>query len=483
MNDFDKQTRDKAGDEPRALFLDGHSSHYSKKLLDAAKERNIHIFGYPPHCTHALQGLDVVCFGSMKAEFSHEINTFEAENGRGVDKPDFAGVFGRAFLRAFTEETVRAAFSKTGIVPFNPNVVSPTQMKPSEVTSLKGTFPLPQPPSISMLTAAVYSEPITAFDRDPSHAEAPPSVAHPHAASSPDHTDSPSSVLRSDTPPPLDLPSAQSPRSSLLRSIHDVMYTPRRKRTLSIGCEVQSPARKRRAMISTLASHPLGTNLISDSEYTSDIPIPAPIFEPVPSFTLEALGENRHTVHERMERLEAVVQTQNEGLQRLNTQLALQNLYLHALNRTLRGKENKKTSDRTKLFPEGNGRLLTHPSFVSAIEQIEQRKLDGEQKKERKAVAVAAARKAKEDVEREWREIKITHDAAVKLWEDECERLQRTGVLKKNLPKKPKCPLKPRSPKTNVGTVAVADGLESTEDENENETDSEVDEGGESEAE
>jgi hypothetical protein len=56
--------------EPRILFLDGHSSHISLKLIDLAKEHNVHIICLPPHTTHALQPLDVAVFKPAKATWS-----------------------------------------------------------------------------------------------------------------------------------------------------------------------------------------------------------------------------------------------------------------------------------------------------------------------------------------------------------------------------------------------------------------------------
>ena len=62
VDDFDRQTREKAAGETRVLLLDGHNSHHSLDLLTFSHQNNIDILGYPPKCTHALQGLDVVCF-------------------------------------------------------------------------------------------------------------------------------------------------------------------------------------------------------------------------------------------------------------------------------------------------------------------------------------------------------------------------------------------------------------------------------------
>ena len=59
------------------LLLNGHSSHYTPELLEYAQDQNIIILGYLPHCTHALQGLDVVCFAWMKEAWKQVINEFE----------------------------------------------------------------------------------------------------------------------------------------------------------------------------------------------------------------------------------------------------------------------------------------------------------------------------------------------------------------------------------------------------------------------
>ena len=65
--------------------MDGHSSHYTPELLDFARDNNIIILGYPPHCTHALQGLDVICFARMKEAWKKEIHKFEElHNERGL---------------------------------------------------------------------------------------------------------------------------------------------------------------------------------------------------------------------------------------------------------------------------------------------------------------------------------------------------------------------------------------------------------------
>ena len=157
ISDFDAQTSAKAAGKPCALFLDGHCSHYTPELLRYAQGNNITILAYPPHCTHALQGLDVVCFACMKHIWNKEVANFEDENGHGVNKGEFASVFGTAFLKAFTVDTVRAAFWATGIVPFNPEIITLVQMKPSEPASIKGSFPMPQPSPVCTIMSSIIN--------------------------------------------------------------------------------------------------------------------------------------------------------------------------------------------------------------------------------------------------------------------------------------------------------------------------------------
>ncbi|KIJ28783.1 hypothetical protein M422DRAFT_189346, partial [Sphaerobolus stellatus SS14] len=154
--DFEPQTREKAAGEFRLLLLDGHSSHYPTELLHYAQTVDVLIAGYPSHTTHALQGLDVVCFSRMKDMYRHEVKTFEEENQRKMNKGDFAAVFGRAFQRAFTPTIIKMVFRPTGVHPFSPNIINEKQFKPSEALSVRNAFPLPQP-SLVRRVMATYS--------------------------------------------------------------------------------------------------------------------------------------------------------------------------------------------------------------------------------------------------------------------------------------------------------------------------------------
>ena len=111
-----------------------------------------------------LQGLDVVCFAKMKATWQDEIDGLEKLHGQKVGKGNFAGVSGQAFLKAFDSDMIKEAFRATGIYPFNPNVITERQMKPSVPYSMKGSFPMPQSSPVWAITIAHRLNPPTHID-------------------------------------------------------------------------------------------------------------------------------------------------------------------------------------------------------------------------------------------------------------------------------------------------------------------------------
>ena len=139
MKNFDPATREKADGRTRIIFLDGHSSHFSLELLRKARELDIKLIAYPAHCTHILQGLDVVCFAKLKRELAEEIRSWNESRQQGIRKRDFSGVFGRAYLRAFTPELVKSAWEAVGIYPYNPDIIPLDKLAPSETSTIQLT--------------------------------------------------------------------------------------------------------------------------------------------------------------------------------------------------------------------------------------------------------------------------------------------------------------------------------------------------------
>lgn len=417
VEDFDRQTKDKAAGKTRVLLMDGHSSHYTPELLDFARANNIIILGYPPHCTHALQGLDVVCFARMKEAWKEEINRFEELHRSKVTKGDFTEVFGRAFLRAFTRDTVLSAFEKTGVYPFNPAVITAQQMKASEPTSVVGSTPIPMPSPVRAIMAVFNHRPLTSLD---------PS----------------SSVI-----PQLSLTASTTPSRPVLdRAIDPALFT---------------PTNRMRLMTSSLAGTSSGSFLVGKPRIMSAQTITSPVFDrtttiPDPDWNLlhpRASGSNQ-TKEELKETIKKLtlsldlsrqqIAAKDSVIEGANAQLAVQSVYNKRLNEALNTKENKKETDRTKLFPEGKPRILTDDKFHHEVSEVKRAREVEVAAKALRAVGREDKRVLKAAAAVEWAACMEAHKKAATVWEAECKLLRGQGMKVKDLPKKPKRPVKPK---------------------------------------
>ena len=114
--------------------------------------------GYVPHSTHLCQGLDVAVFGVHKVHWAQECKKFEQESGRTIRKEDFLLVHAHAIQRTFKKETILSAWEKTGLHPFNPNVITPDMVAPSTATSTHTLqlFPAAQPTPVHWVVQCMY---------------------------------------------------------------------------------------------------------------------------------------------------------------------------------------------------------------------------------------------------------------------------------------------------------------------------------------
>jgi hypothetical protein len=78
-----------------------------------------------PYSTHWLQPLDVSLFSPLATAYSNQITQLIAD-GFGIvliGKREFWPMFKIAFETAFTKQNIKSGFAKTGIWPYNPNIV------------------------------------------------------------------------------------------------------------------------------------------------------------------------------------------------------------------------------------------------------------------------------------------------------------------------------------------------------------------------
>lgn len=422
---FDAQTKAKADGRTRVLLMDGHSSHYTHELLVYARENNIIILGYPPHCTHALQGLDVVCFARMKEMWKQEIEAHELLHRRGVAKADFASVFGRAYLQAFTTDTIQAAFRATGVHPFDRTVITVEQMKPSIETSVKGSFPLPQPSPVRAVIAAFRHQPPTTFDTDEDTHMLPPSS-------------SPSRML------------ADTPTRKRARAVDP-----------TIDPDLYTPRKRIRLMSASLSSTMSGSYLVSNVRMHSSQPIFTPVIDSPPLLpavnwaiveqpaamsgrvTMEELEARNRELSAELQLAKQHVAARDIIIEGDRAQLVVQHLVLKKQNDALHVKETKKASDRTRLFADGKGRVLTADDFIEKVKDIQTKKITNDAAKEARLKARGNKRAARAALEDEWKDMQKQHQIAVEAWQARCARLTEQGARKKDLPRKPMRPKKP----------------------------------------
>jgi hypothetical protein len=124
---FDRYTKQKArrGREWRLLIVDGHGSHLTEGFFDYCLKHRILLAVFPPHSTHTLQPLDVVCFKPFASAYSKHL-TLRLQNTQGlvpIKKGDFFLLFWDAWLEAITKKTVLRSFEATGVWPMEREVI------------------------------------------------------------------------------------------------------------------------------------------------------------------------------------------------------------------------------------------------------------------------------------------------------------------------------------------------------------------------
>lgn len=120
FNDFYKFVNP-TEDNPVLLLLDEHITHVkSLALIEAARQRNMHILCFPPHTLHKLQSLDISFMKSFKTYYSQECAMYLRNHPGQVTTTRKVGkIFGRACLRAAVPVNSTSGFEGPGIYPLN----------------------------------------------------------------------------------------------------------------------------------------------------------------------------------------------------------------------------------------------------------------------------------------------------------------------------------------------------------------------------
>jgi hypothetical protein len=125
LHRFQQETGPKASKQRRLLIIDGHDSHVDLEFIELAISFDIYIAVFPPHSTHRLQPLDVSVFSPLASAYSRNLDNYIYDAGgySSMSKRLFWTLFWPSWDKAVSKSNIESGFRKTGIFPFNPEVV------------------------------------------------------------------------------------------------------------------------------------------------------------------------------------------------------------------------------------------------------------------------------------------------------------------------------------------------------------------------
>lgn len=422
LGQFDEQTKAKAAGRTRILFLNGHSSHDSLELVDSARKKNIKILAYPSHTTHVLQGLNVVCFAQLKKKHAEKIREFKENNNFALTHRFFLRTFGSAFLKAFTSETVRIAFSATGIYPFSRDVVSPEQMGLSEALSTN--------PQIPDALATPVRKVISAF----SYYHSPPSA------------------------------NEQSNEEFLASRVFTNDMTPtKRTRILHASLGTSSST----SFLISNAPVPASSIRINKPEYKkppaplSGLGLPADSEDEADMSTEQIKDENKK-LQQKLKDAQKHIRIRDRVIEANHAEIVIQNLTNHQLHASLFQKENRKKKNPTLGF--ASGRHVTSDESRAELKRLRDEREAKKREKGERAVTRTMKREKKAIGDGKWDRAKDRHEARLRRWSEECGALCRGEVH----------PPKPRRRRKAEVIEGESSSCESSEDKSEEDISTEL---------
>ncbi|KJK84752.1 hypothetical protein H633G_11475 [Metarhizium anisopliae BRIP 53284] len=94
-------------------------------FLEWCDQHKIIIAVFPPHSTHRLQPLDVSLFSPLSTAYSNQLIQLTAKTQGliSLSKREFWTLFWHAFQTSFSAENIASGWKRTGLLPFDPNVI------------------------------------------------------------------------------------------------------------------------------------------------------------------------------------------------------------------------------------------------------------------------------------------------------------------------------------------------------------------------
>jgi hypothetical protein len=115
----------------RLLIIDGYTSHYTTRFLTFCIIKKIDLGLLPPHTSHVMQPLDIASFSPLKTAITSEVDAIFRTSSKRILRVEWTSAYIRARGKYFKPSTIESAFRKSGIYPFNPEIILSTLDPPS----------------------------------------------------------------------------------------------------------------------------------------------------------------------------------------------------------------------------------------------------------------------------------------------------------------------------------------------------------------
>lgn len=236
-------------------------------------------------------------------------------------------VYAKAHIRTFTEGNIRAAFAKTGIVPYNPDVVTTEMMAPSLETSITSLLPLGLASPIREIVDLISH--YNARKRKQQETEEANLVEELQ----------PEQGAAASSPP----------------------YTPVRRGLASLATTSALFLVSDSPIPSSATLPPLFTGIIT----------PPPIQQDAMLLDIEPSTKNEAKLQEALHTSNRIVALQNQAMVGMQAQTVLQSMYLEHVQGQLQAKEDKKVKKKKtgKINMDGRAKILTQDDIIAGVKE------------------------------------------------------------------------------------------------------------------
>ena len=123
LRHFDRYSSRSQTGSQRLLLLDGCISHCTYEFIQYYDQHRIIPFCFPPHMTYRMQPLDVVVFQPYKHYHAEAIDMATRTGCSDFNKLEFFATINSIRQQTFKKTIVLSAFHRTGLIPYDPNMV------------------------------------------------------------------------------------------------------------------------------------------------------------------------------------------------------------------------------------------------------------------------------------------------------------------------------------------------------------------------